>query len=133
MSWQKEKRWRRFCGNESSRHICHQRVPWPPSLCLDFIIAAMRLPRFHSLGDDDGHFYALTYVPGVYVPPSGKSKDDAFFVLQFSPSAGFTRFSCSTVSPDGRLFHYSRGADHVDSAEYAILRAWREERVPLHA
>jgi site-specific recombinase XerD len=24
--------------------------------------AAMHIPRFHSLGEDDGHFYAVAYV-----------------------------------------------------------------------
>lgn len=92
----------------------------------------MRVPPFHFLGEDDSHFYALAYVPGSYVPPSGKSQGEAFFVLSFSPSEGFTRFSVSTLAPDGHLFHYSRGTDELDSAEYAMLRAWREERVPLH-
>ena len=93
----------------------------------------MRVPPFHSRGEDDGHFYALAYVPGLYVPPSGKSQDEAFFVLKFSPSKGFTRFSVSTVSPDGGLFQYSRGTDELDSVEYTMLRSWREEEVPLHA
>ncbi len=93
----------------------------------------MRIPRFHSLGDDDGHFYAVAYVVGTYVPPSGRSQSDAFHVLDFSPSVGFTRFSYSTVSPDGDILHYTRGVDELDSAEYALLRAWSEERVPTNA
>jgi len=93
----------------------------------------MRVPPFHSLGEDNGHFCAVAYVPGFYVPPSGKSRDEAFFVLSFSPSESYTRFSVSTVSPTGEMFHYSRGTDGLDSAEYAMLRAWREQRVPLHA
>ena len=93
----------------------------------------MHTPPFHSLGEDNGHFYAVAYVPGFYVPPSGKSRDEAFFVLSFSPSESYTRFSVSTVSSMGELFHYSRGTDELDSAEYAMLRAWREEGVPLHA
>jgi hypothetical protein len=93
----------------------------------------MHTPPFHSLGEDNGHFYAVAYVPGFYVPPSGKSRDEAFFVLSFSPSESYTRFSVSTVSPTGELFHYSRGTDELDSAEYAMLRASRGERVPLHA
>ena len=93
----------------------------------------MRVPPFHSLGEDDGHFYALAFVPGFYVPPSGKSRDEAFFVRRFSPSEGYTRFSVCTMSSSGELFHYSRGTDELDSAEYAMLRAWREECVPLHA
>src|SRR5688500_1249576 len=92
----------------------------------------MRIPPFHSLGEDDGHFYALAYVPGVYVA-SGRMNDEAFFVLNFSPSKNFTRFSYSTVSPEGRLFQYSRGTDEVNSVEYIMIRAWCEERVPLHA
>ena len=93
----------------------------------------MRVPPFHSLGEDDGHFYVVAYVPGFYVPPSEKSRDEVFLVLNFSPSESFTRFSVATVSPGGRMFHYSRGTDELDSAEYAMLRAWREERVPIHA
>ena len=93
----------------------------------------MRIPRFHSIGDDDGHFYAVAYVVGSYVPPSGRSKNDAFLVLDFSPSKAFTRFSFSTVSPEGDLFRYTRGLDQLDSAEYALLHAWRDERVPMHA
>jgi hypothetical protein len=93
----------------------------------------MRVPPFHSLGEDNGHFYAVAYVPGFYIPPSGKSRDEAFLVLSFSPSESYTRFSVSTVSPTGETFHYSRGTDELDSAEYAMLRAWREQRVPLHA
>jgi hypothetical protein len=93
----------------------------------------MHTPPFHSLGEDNGHFYAIAYVPGFYVPPSGKSRDKAFFVLSFSPSEGYTRFSLSTVSPKGMIFQYSRGTDELDSAEYMMLRAWREEGVPLHA
>lgn len=93
----------------------------------------MRTPPFHSLGEDNGHFYAIAYVPGFYVPPSGKSRDEAFFILNFSASASYTRFSMSTVSSTGHKFHYSRGTDELDSAEYAMLRAWREEGVPLHA
>jgi hypothetical protein len=93
----------------------------------------MRVPPFHSLGEDSGHFYSVAYVPGFYVPPSGKSRDEAFFILSFSPSEGYTRFSVSTVSPTGETFHYSRGTDELDSAEYAMLRASREECVPLHA
>src|SRR4051794_16667239 len=93
----------------------------------------MRIPRFHSLGDDDGHFYAIAYVVGTYVPPSGNSQSDAFHVLDFSPSKDFTRFSYSTVLPEGEVLHYTRGVDELDSAEYALLRAWREEGVPTHA
>jgi hypothetical protein len=93
----------------------------------------MRVPPFHSPGENDGHFYALAYVPGQYVPPSGQSQGEAFLVLNFSPSEGFTRFSLSTVSRDGYLFHYSRGTDGLDTAEYMMLRAWREEGVPFHA
>ncbi|MGL4622854.1 MAG: hypothetical protein ACRCZS_28000, partial [Chroococcidiopsis sp.] len=91
------------------------------------------MPPFHSLGKDNGHFYAVAYVPGFYVHSSSKSRDEVFFVLSFSPSENYTRFSVSTVSPMGETFHYSRGTDKLDSAEYAMLRAWREERVPLHA
>ncbi len=91
------------------------------------------MPPFHSVGEDNGHFYAVAYVPGFYVPPSGKSRDEAFFVLNFSPSESYTRFSVATVSPTGELFHYSRGTDDLDSAEYSMLRASREELVPLHA
>jgi hypothetical protein len=91
------------------------------------------MPPFHSLGDDNGHFYTIAYIPGFYIPPSGKSREKAFFVLSFSPSVNYTRFSISTLSPIGDLFHYSRGTDELDSAEYMMLRAWREEQVPLHA
>ena len=94
---------------------------------------AMRLPPFHSLGEENGHFYAVAYVPGVYIPPSGKARDEAFFVLSFSASESYTRFSVSTVSPTGEMLQYSRGTDELDSAEYAMLRAWREQHVPLHA
>jgi hypothetical protein len=93
----------------------------------------MLVPAFHTLGDDNGHFYTIAYIPGFYIPPSGKSREEAFFVLSFSPSEQYTRFSVSTVSPIGDLFHYSRGTDELDSAEYMMLRAWREEQVPLHA
>jgi hypothetical protein len=91
------------------------------------------MPPFHSLGDDNSHFYTIAYIPGFYIPPSGNSRDEAFFVLSFSPSVNYTRFSISTLSPIGELFHYSRGTDELDSAEYMMLRAWREEQVPLHA
>jgi hypothetical protein len=91
------------------------------------------MPPFHSLDDDDGHFYTIAYIPGFYIPPSGKSREKAFFVLSFSPSVNYTRFSISTLSPIGELFHYSRGTDELDSAEYMLLRAWRDEQVPLHA
>ena len=87
------------------------------------------MPNFHSLGEDNGHFYAIAYVLGFY----GKSRDEAFFVLSFSPSQGYTQFSVTAVSPTGEMFRYSRGTDELDSAEYAMLRAWREEDVPFHA
>ena len=93
----------------------------------------MRVPPFHSRGEENGHFYAVAYVPGFYIPPSGESRDEAFFVLSFSPSESYTRFSVSTVWPTGEMLHYSRGIDELDSAEYAMLRAWREQHVPLHA
>ena len=93
----------------------------------------MRVPPFHALGEDNGHFYACAYVPGFYIPPSGTSRHEAFFVLSFSPSESYTRFSVSTVSSTGAMLHYSRGTDELDSAEYAMLRAWREQQVPLHA
>lgn len=93
----------------------------------------MRIPRFHTLCDDGGHFYATAYVIGSFVPPSRRTKDDAFFVLNFSPSKGFTRFSFATISPEGRLLRYTRGLDPLDSAEYALFQAWRDERVPMHA
>ena len=93
----------------------------------------MSVPPFHSVGEDNGNFYAVAFVPGFYVTPSGKSRDTAFFVLRFSPSQNYTRFSVSTVSPTGNLFHYSRGDEVLDSAEYTMLQAERAERVPLHA
>src|SRR6266581_4288269 len=93
----------------------------------------MRIPPFHSLGDGNGHFYAVAHVFGSYVPPSGRSQGEAFYILDFSPSKGFTRFSLSIVSPDGHQFAYSRGLDELDSAEYTLLHAWRDERVPMHA
>jgi hypothetical protein len=99
----------------------------------DVSSAGMRIPRFHSVGDDDGHFYAVAYVIGAYVPPSRRARGDAFFVLDFSSSRGFTRFSYSTLSHEGHLFHYSRGVDALDTLEYALLRAWHEEGVPIHA
>ena len=92
----------------------------------------MRIPRFHFIGDDDGQFYAVAYVVGSHVAPSGGSKNDAFLVLYFSPSEGFTRFSFCTVSPEGDLLRYTRGLDQLDSAEYALLHAWRDEQVPMH-
>jgi hypothetical protein len=94
---------------------------------------AMRIPRFHSLGENDGHFYAVAYVLGSYVPPPGRSEGEALYVLNFSPSKNFTRFSFETVSPEGHLFSYTRGLDDLNTAEYALLCAWREERIPLHA
>ena len=98
----------------------------------------MSIPRFHTRGKDEddgysGHFYALAYVVGRYVSPSGKTNSEAFHVLNFSPSERYARFNFMTVSPVGELFQYASGLEELDSPEYALLRAWREERVPTHA
>ncbi len=93
----------------------------------------MRIPRFHSLGENDGHFYAVAYVFGNYVPPTAPQNGEAFFVLDFSPSKNFSRFSFSTVSPDGHMFAYTRGSDDIETVEYALLRAWQNSGVPPHA
>jgi hypothetical protein len=93
----------------------------------------MHIPRFHSVSKDDGHFYAVAYVFGSYVTPSGRSEGDAFHVLDFSPTPNFSRFSFSTVSPESHNFGYKRGSDDIDTAEYALLCAWQEEGVPPYA
>lgn len=93
----------------------------------------MQHPQFISFGEDDARFFALAYVPGFYEAPSGKTRDEAFLILRFSRSAGFTTFSLATEAPDGSCYHYSRGTDELDSAEYTMFRAWMEEKVPFHA
>jgi hypothetical protein len=97
----------------------------------------MRIPRFHSVGEDDdgnivGDFYAVAFVIGNYAP-SDRFHGEAFHVLKFSASKDFTRFSFETVSPDGHLYAYTRGVDQLDSPEYALLCAYRKEQVPMHA
>lgn len=91
-----------------------------------------QFPQFHSTGSPSGDFYALAFVNGVYVPPSEKTKDDAFLVLNYSPSKDFTRFSFAIDSLDGRLHAYKRGIDTHDSIETALLTAWYEYEVPPH-
>lgn len=91
------------------------------------------IPQFHTITQDASDFYAVAYVKGNYVPPSGNPQGEAFFLLNFSPSKECTRFSYMTLSPEGYLYRYTRGLDELDSAEYALLHAWRDEQVPLNA
>jgi hypothetical protein len=93
----------------------------------------MPIPPFHTRGDPQGDFYAVAFVPGSYIPPSARSETDAFYVLNFSPSEGFTKFSHYTVSIEGRYLAYHRGVDELDTLEHAILDAWYHEHVPPHA
>jgi hypothetical protein len=89
-------------------------------------------PQFHSKGNPRGDFYALAFIKGLYVPPSEKTKDDAFLILNYSPSKAFTRFSFAIDSLDGRLHAYKRGSDTRDAIESALLEAWYEYEAPPH-
>jgi hypothetical protein len=89
-------------------------------------------PKFHSKGSPRGDFYSLAFVKGLYVPPSEKTKDDSFLILNYSPSKDFTRFSFAIDSADGRLHAYKRGNDTHDSIETALITAWYEYEVPPH-
>ena len=92
----------------------------------------MTTPRFCTYGENDSRFYTVAFVSGFHVSPSDKLQDKAFFVLSFSPSEDFTRFSVFTFSESGELLSYSRGTDDLDSAEYMMIRSWLEEGIPLH-
>jgi len=93
---------------------------------------ATGFPQFHSRGTPRGDFYALAFVKGLYVPPTEKTKDDAFLILNYSPSKHFTRFSFAIDSVKRDLHAYRRGTDTHDSIEFALLTAWYEYEMPPH-
>jgi hypothetical protein len=93
----------------------------------------MNIPPFLLSNSGSGHLYALAYVTGQYTSPGPDTLPEAFFILYFSSSKDTTRFCISTVSPSGEVFHYSQGVAELDSAEYMMLQAWREQMIPLHA
>lgn len=91
----------------------------------------MPTPPFHTKGRPEGDFYALAYVVGEYIPQKG---EEAFYVLSWSPSESFTRFSFSTARlADGSPLAYHRGTDDLDTLEFSILRASEDERVPPYS
>ena len=93
---------------------------------------SLLLPRFHSEGSPKGDFYVLAFVKGLYVPPSEKTKDEAFLILNYSPTKAFTKFSFAIKSFDHRLRAYTRGINEHDTLEAALLTAWYEYKVAPH-
>ena len=89
-------------------------------------------PPFHLRGEADGDFYALAFCEGTYVSPTGKTREEGFLVLYYSPSPEFTRLSLHTCTRDGRALSYSRGTDRHDTPEFALLEAWYEYRLAPH-
>jgi hypothetical protein len=93
----------------------------------------MRLPPFHSVGEPEGHFFALAYVPGTYGSPAAFPDNTAFHVLQFSLSPGFTHFSFSTLGgADGQFRAYGRGTEELSTPEFAVLHS-AMQGIPPHA
>ena len=88
---------------------------------------------FHAAGDPDGHFFALAFAHGRYVSPSGATNTPAALALYFSSSPAFAPFSFMTFSTEGVCLSSSRGDDVLRTVEYALLRVWEIERVPLGA
>jgi len=99
----------------------------------------MRVPKFHSRGIPRGHLFTLAFVNGFYGSPSARKKslqkkDEAFFLLEFSRSKGFTQFMYLTVSANNHhLLAYSRGIDELRTLDLALLGGWHEDQIPPYA
>jgi hypothetical protein len=92
-----------------------------------------RYPPFRVQGDPEGDFFALAFVEGTYVSPTGATREEGFLVLRFSPTPEFTRLSLHTCTRAGQPLAYSRGVDRHDTPEFVLLEAWYEYRLPPHA
>lgn len=90
-------------------------------------------PPFHQTGDPDGHFFALAFVRGRYVSPSGSTNSPASLVLYFSNSADFAPFVLMTVSGEGAVLSGHPFEHFLRTVEYALLRAADADRVPVAA
>lgn len=93
----------------------------------------MMVPPFHQTGGPAGDFFALAFSRGRYVSPTGATNTPAFLVLYFSNSAEFAPFSLMTWSMEGTCLRFSRGDDFLRTVEYAVLKAWDSELVPVAA
>ncbi len=88
------------------------------------------LPPFVRPGEDGVRFYALAYCRGSYANDTPWGDRPTFVVLYFCTSGDYTRYSYHIVDAAGHCYAYTRGDDRRDTAEYALLRAWDNYRVP---
>ena len=64
--------------------------------------------------------------------PSPKTREEAFLVLNYSPTKEYTKFSFAIISPEGGQLAYKRGLNEHDTIESALLTAWYEYDVAPH-
>lgn len=95
----------------------------------------MKVPLFPLNHPHPAHF-TLAYVAGYYCPPgcraSGRPPSPAFHLMRLALSEGTPCLSFVTVTVAGETQAYNN-SENIDNIEYALLRAWQREEVPVHA
>lgn len=92
----------------------------------------LKSPPIKLVNEDDGYGVLVGFVEGLYIPPSLKSKTDAYLGLYFNSYFTESPYSFCYFSVYGSFMGHSSPYARDITIIFAIIEAWHEYSIEPH-